>query len=68
MKLIPDWEKKELTCFVCGTKKSVKYTTPVMVIDSLPILNEQVATDICVCNKCALLSIFTVEDPKCETH
>ena len=64
MKLIPNWEKKELTCFVCGTKKSVKYTTPVMVIDSLPILNEQVETEICLCNKCALLSVFSKPEVK----
>ena len=62
MKLIPNWQEKELTCFVCGTKKSVKYSMPVMVIDSLPILNEQVETEVCVCSKCSLLSIFTGED------
>ena len=61
MELITNWEKKELTCFVCGTKKSVKYKTKVMVIDSLPIFNEQIETEICLCNKCALLSVFTEE-------
>ena len=59
MKLIPNWQGQNLTCWVCGTKKSVKYTTPVMVLDSLPILNEQVETEICLCNKCALLSVFS---------
>ena len=67
MELIPNWTEQKNTCWVCGTDKSVKYKTKVMIIDTLPIL-EDTEREVCLCNKCALLSVFTGEDQKCTTH
>lgn len=49
LKLIPDWNKKNLKCYFCEESKSVKYEMEIInpVIDSKP-------TKVCVCNKCAL--------------
>ena len=60
MKLIPNWQEKDLTCHFCGTKKSVKYKTKLIIIDTLPLADET-EREVCVCNKCALLSIFAKE-------
>ena len=57
MKLISNWQDQNLTCWVCGTKKSVKYSMPVMIIDSLPF-GDKTETEVCVCNKCATLPIL----------
>lgn len=43
--LIPDWTKKNLQCYFCGTTKSVKYE---MEMDDKP-------TKVYVCNKCVTL-------------
>lgn len=50
MKLIPNWQDKNLRCHICGETRSVKYTIEIFdpVVDNKP-------TNVCVCNKCALL-------------
>ena len=53
MELIPNWQNKDLTCAFCGTKKSVKYKIPVVIIDTIPV--EEQPNKVCACNKCALL-------------
>lgn len=53
MKLIPNWQEQDLSCGFCGSKKSVKYKVPVVIIDTLPI--EEQTNKVCACNKCALL-------------
>lgn len=67
MKLIPNWQDQKNTCWICGTDKSVKYKTKLVIIDTLPLADET-EREVCVCNKCVTLPIFTGEDPKCETH
>ena len=54
MKLIPNWQKQDLTCAFCGSKKSVKYIVPVMIIDTIPS-GEKTTREVCACNRCALL-------------
>ena len=54
MKLIPNWQDLDLTCGFCGTKKSVKYKVPVVIIDSI-LYGEKTEQERCTCNKCALL-------------
>ena len=54
MKLIPNWQEQGLTCERCDSKKSVKYKTTLAVVDSVT-LKKVFETEICVCNKCALL-------------
>ena len=54
MKLIPNWQEHDLTCGFCGSKKSVKYLVPVMIIDTIPS-GEKTTREVCACNKCALL-------------
>ena len=49
--LIPDWQKRNLQCSLCGTHKSVKYMSEAIVMDEN--LFESKAK-ICLCNKCAL--------------
>ena len=61
MKLIPNWQKHDLTCGFCGSKKSVKYMVPVMIIDTIPY-GEKTTREICACNKCALL--FSSQEDK----
>jgi hypothetical protein len=53
MELIPNWQDQDLTCAFCGSKKSVKYRIPVVIIDTLPA--EEQTNKVCACNKCALL-------------
>lgn len=53
MEFIPNWQEQDLTCAFCGTKKSVKYKIPVVIIDTLPV--EEQISKVCACNKCALL-------------
>ena len=53
MELITNWQEQNLTCAFCGTKKSVKYKVPVMIIDSIPY-GEKTSREVCACNKCAL--------------
>ncbi len=60
MKLIPNWQEQDLTCAFCGTKKSVKYKIPVVIIDTLPI--EEQTNEVCACNKCVLL--FSIPEVK----
>ena len=57
MKLIPNWQDQKNICWVCGTTKSVKYSVPVMIIDTLP-LTDETEKEVCVCNKCVTLPIF----------
>ena len=54
MKLIPNWQDLDLTCGFCGSKKSVKYKIPVVIIDSIPT-GEKTEQERCACNKCVLL-------------
>ena len=54
MKLIPNWQEHDLTCAFCGTKNSVKYMVPVMIIDTIPT-GENTCREVCACNKCTLL-------------
>lgn len=54
MRLIPNWQEHDLTCGFCGSKKSVKYMVPVMIIDTIPS-GENTTREVCACNKCALL-------------
>lgn len=54
MELIPNWQDQDLSCGFCGSKKSVKYKVPVIIIDSIPT-GEKTETTVCACNKCALL-------------
>lgn len=61
MKLIPNWQDLDLTCGFCGSKKSVKYLVPVMIIDTIPS-GEKTTREVCACNKCALL--FSSQEEK----
>jgi hypothetical protein len=54
MKLIPNWQDLDLTCVFCGTKKSVKYKVPVMIIDPIPS-GENTTREVCACNKCVMM-------------
>ena len=53
MKLIPNWQEHDLTCGFCGSKKSVKYMVPVIIIDSIPY-GEETTREVCACNRCVL--------------
>lgn len=56
MKLIPNWQDLDLTCGFCGSKKSVKYRVPVVIIDSLSFATEEKTEQKrYACNRCALL-------------
>lgn len=52
MKLIPNWQDQNLTCHFCGTDKSVKYKTKLLILDTLPTETER---EVCTCNRCALI-------------
>lgn len=54
MTLIPNWQDQDLTCALCGSKKSVKYKMSIMIIDSIPY-GEKTEREVCACNKCALM-------------
>ena len=54
MRLIPNWQEHDLTCGFCGTKKSVKYLVPVMIIDTIPA-EENTIREVFACNSCALI-------------
>lgn len=49
MKIIDNWQTKQLRCHFCGETRSVKYEMDVVdpVVDNKP-------TKVAVCNKCAL--------------
>ena len=51
MKLIPNWAEQKNTCWVCGTKKSVKYKMNVIVTDPISAETER---EVCTCNRCVL--------------
>lgn len=56
MELIPNWTEQNLTCYFCGSTKSVKYKLNLLTIDSLPgIPREAPPKKVCTCNKCALI-------------
>jgi hypothetical protein len=59
MELIPDWRNKNLKCHFCEETRSVKYKTKVLIIDSFRV-NEEVEKEVCICNKCALRMIGTI--------
>ena len=42
MKLIPNWQNKNLKCHYCGTTKSVKYAV------------SNYGAVVCACNRCVL--------------
>ena len=50
MRLIENWQNKNLRCHICGEKRSVKYEEEAFdpVVSNKP-------TKVRVCNKCALL-------------
>lgn len=48
MNLIPNWNKKKLTCHFCGETRSVKYEIEIHDFDS------DSPKTVCVCNKCVL--------------
>ena len=48
MKLIPDWNTRQLTCFFCGETRSVKYELELHDFES------PIPKTVCACNKCAL--------------
>lgn len=50
MKLIENWQNKNLRCYICDTTASVKYE--VEVFDSV---QSNKAVKICICNKCVSL-------------
>ena len=54
MELINNWQEQDLSCAFCGTKKSVKYMVPVIIIDTIPS-GEKTTREVCACNRCALL-------------
>lgn len=49
MKIISNWEKKNLRCYFCGETRSVKYKKEIFD----PVVNSK-PTEVCICNKCAL--------------
>lgn len=49
MKIIPNWQNKNLKCYLCGEKRSVKYE-----IEAFDTVISDKPTMVCVCNKCAL--------------
>lgn len=53
MKLIPNWQEHNLSCAFCGSKKSVKYMVPVMIIDTIPY-GEKTTREVFACNRCVL--------------
>lgn len=56
LKLIHDWQNKNLKCYFCGQTRSVKYTTKIQT------LSENIKTrEVCVCNKCALQDLIDKE-------
>ena len=50
MKIIPDWQNKQLRCYFCGETRSVKYTVEVK-----STVYKDKAQRVCACNKCALI-------------
>ena len=54
MTLLSNWQDLDLTCGFCGSKKSVKYKTKVIVVDTIPT-EDKPEREVCACNKCALL-------------
>ena len=55
MKLIPNWQEQDLTCGFCGSKKSVKYMVPVIIVDNINFTEDTTKQERCACNKCAAL-------------
>lgn len=51
-KLIANWEKKDLKCYVCGSTQSVKYEVEIR--DTEPDSKPHM---VCMCNKCGLRRI-----------
>ena len=49
----PKWQNENLKCHFCGESKNVKYKTNVIVIDTIPVNNEGMKTEVCICSKCA---------------
>lgn len=48
MKLIPNWQYRNLTCHFCGETRSVKYELEIHDFES------NIPKVVCACNKCAL--------------
>jgi hypothetical protein len=51
IKLIPDWQNRNIRCYFCGSSKSVKYEK--RIFD--PVLDDTKPSTVYVCNRCALL-------------
>ena len=49
IRLIPNWQNKNLRCHFCNEVKSVKYEAEIFD----PVIFDKPVT-VCVCNKCAL--------------
>lgn len=48
MKLIPNWQDQNLSCYFCGKTRSVKYELEIHSFES------DVPKKVCVCNTCVL--------------
>lgn len=57
MRIIPNWQKKNLCCHFCGETRSVKYE--IEVFD--PVISDK-STFVCVCNRCVLRYDMRKED------
>ena len=57
MRIIPNWQKKNLRCHFCGETRSVKYE--IEVFD--PVISDK-PTFVCVCNRFALHYDMKKED------
>jgi hypothetical protein len=53
LKLIPNWVEKNLRCWICGTKNSVKYE--VKLSANYVGAKNYAGEKVCVCNRCALV-------------
>lgn len=48
MKLIENWQDKNLKCHFCGETRSVKY-------EALTLVKNEGLKTVCLCNKCVLM-------------
>lgn len=50
IKLIPDWQNRNIRCYFCGSSKSVKYEKKIFD----PVLDDTKPSTVYICNRCAL--------------
>jgi hypothetical protein len=60
MTLIPNWQNQDLTCALCGSKRSVKYKLKIFILDNLPS-DTKTEEEVCACNRCALTLTTPIE-------